>query len=91
MNNILSLRGGAQKIDDLSLEELMLELTKYGRPRLSQQNKGTWHCCVDMRTGVKGADFEIKSEFRHKTMMEAAHVCLERVLKAVATINEGKI
>jgi hypothetical protein len=71
-------------LEQKSLEELLIELLKYGQPRVGVYNSnGQWHCSVEMNTNTVGADFKCKSEFNHATPTEAARLCLERVLKAV--------
>jgi hypothetical protein len=65
-----------------TLEELLMELVKYGKPRVSMIGKG-WHSNVEMNTNTVGADFKCASEFDMATPTEAAKQCLERVLKAV--------
>ena len=74
----------ATKIEDLTLEETMAELLKYGRPRVGVYSSDqTWHCAVEMNTNTVGATFECKSDFKQPTPTHAAKQCLERVLKAV--------
>lgn len=74
----------ATLIKDLSLEETMAELLKYGKPRVGVYSSDeTWHCNVEMNTNTVGATFECKSDFKHPTATSAAKQCLERVLKAV--------
>lgn len=74
----------AVKVDQLTLEEIMLELKNYGRPRVGMYgDDGTWHCSVEMNTNTVGADFKCSSDFKQPTPTHAAKQCLERVLKAV--------
>jgi hypothetical protein len=65
-----------------TLEELLMELMHYGKPRVSFLGDG-WHCNVEMNTNTVGADFKCASEFGITTPTDAAKQCLERVLKAV--------
>lgn len=76
----------AIKVEQMSLEELLMELKKYGKPKVGMYGSGTdetWHCSVDMNTNTVGAEFKCRSEFNHTTPTEAAKVCMERVIKAV--------
>lgn len=74
----------ATKVNDATLEELLTELFKYGRPRLGVYGSdGLWHCSVEMNTNTVGADFKCSSNFDLPTPNAAAVQCLERVLKAV--------
>jgi hypothetical protein len=70
------------QLNQPTLEELLMELVKYGKPRVSMLGGG-WHCNVEMNTNTVGADFKCASEFDISTPTEAAKQCLERVLKAV--------
>lgn len=65
-----------------TLEELLVELMHYGKPRVSFLGDG-WYCNVEMNTNTIGADFKCASDFDMPTPTEAAKQCLERVLKAV--------
>lgn len=75
---------------NMTIEEILLELQKYGYPNLICMTDGEWCCDVNMRTGVKGADFKIRSEFNHKTMRTAVELCYDRVIKALETIENRK-
>jgi hypothetical protein len=68
--------------DQPTLEELLMELKQYGKPRVSFLGDG-WYCNVEMNTNTVGADFKCASEFGISTPTDAAKQCLERVLKAV--------
>lgn len=72
---------------NMSIEAILLELKRYGYPKLSCMDNGKWVCYVKMRVGVKGADFEISSEFGFANMRPACEQCLDRVIKAVETIG----
>jgi hypothetical protein len=76
----------AFKVADAGLEQLLMELKKYGKPKVGMYGSGnddTWHCSVDMNTETVGADFKCRSDFDIPTPTLAAKQCLERVLKAV--------
>jgi hypothetical protein len=76
----------AFKVADADLEQLLLELKKYGKPKVGMYGSGnddTWNCSVDMNTETVGADFKCRSDFSMPTPTLAAKQCLERVLKAV--------
>jgi hypothetical protein len=68
--------------DQPTLEELLMELVQYGKPRVSMIGEG-WHSNVEMNTNTVGADFKCASDFGMATPTDAAKQCLERVLKAV--------
>lgn len=74
----------AKKVENLTLEELLLELFNYGKPRVGVYGSdGLWHCTVEMNTNTVGADFKCSSDFNLPDPTSAAKQCLERVLKAV--------
>jgi hypothetical protein len=68
--------------DQPTLEELLMELKHYGKPRVGMFDSG-WHCNIEINTNTVGADFKCASEFGISTPTDAAKQCLERVLKAV--------
>ena len=81
----------ATKIQDLSLQELLMELKKYGKPKVGMYgNDDTWHCTIDMNTNTVGAEFKCRSDFNHTTPIEATKQCLDRVIKAVEQYRDGK-
>ncbi len=69
------------------LEQILLHLCRFGRPRLSRMDRG-WHCWVSMHVQAVGAAVEIKSEFDHATPLESAQVCLDRVQAVVRDISK---
>jgi hypothetical protein len=73
-----------QQVQEPTLEELLVELSTYGKPRVGMYSEdGTWHCNVEMNTNTVGAEFKCASDFKQPTPTVAAKQCLERVLKAV--------
>ena len=74
----------AFRLNDATLEELLQELFRYGKPRVGVYGSdGLWHCTVEMNTNTVGADFKCSSNFDLPNPTEAAKQCLERVIKAV--------
>jgi hypothetical protein len=69
--------------DQPTLEELLMELTQYGQPRVGMYSNDGWFCSIEMNTNTVGADFKCSSDFKMPTPTAAAKQCLERVLKAV--------
>ena len=71
-----------------TLEDVLLELAKWGRPRVGQYgDDGTWHCGVDVNVAPTGIKFEAKSDFNQKTPLEAALQCRKNLLAAVKAIG----
>lgn len=67
------------------LQELMVYLIRYGRPRLSYLDGG-WYCKVEMNTNTKGTQFDVASEFNHPTPISAAKQCHERIVNAMKAL-----
>ena len=65
-----------------SLEELLIHLCKWGKPRLARMSKG-WYCVLEVFVTPAGVSFDVKTEFDHKTPHDAACQCYDRLLKAI--------
>jgi len=67
----------------MDLESLLLQLAKYGQPRLGQYgtNSRGWHCSLDLFIPGEGVKMEVKSDHSSADMtpMEAATQCAERL------------
>lgn len=70
-----------------SLEDVLLELTKWGTPRVQSFDDGTWYCCVNVKVTPVGVTFEAKSDFKQKTPLDAAIQCRENLRAAVKAIG----
>ncbi len=79
----------AQQVHE-DLQEILTSLVKYGKPRVSFHTGGTsgWYCCVDMNTNTVGTNFEVKSEFHHKSPIEAVKECKARIETAIKAITQ---
>lgn len=71
----------------MTLEETMLELSKYGAPHLYEGNfaKDKWRCMVEMRVNATGVTFDVKAG--GDTPLEAAKACHSNMQAAIASIN----
>ena len=69
------------------LSELLMELHRYGHPRVSHLTGG-WHSSVEMNTHTEGADFIIRSDFNMPTPWASAKQCHERILKSLEKLNK---
>lgn len=72
-----------------TLEDVLLELAKWGQPRVGQYSSSHsgWHCSVEVKVTPVGVTFEAKSDFKHATPLEAALVCRKNLLDAVKAIG----
>jgi len=89
MNNNLISDNKINNFINNDLEELLLNLTKYGKPRLNYMGKG-WFAVIDIYVNVIGAELEIKSEFDHKTPKEAVIVLINRLNETIEKISKTK-
>lgn len=75
----------------MTLETLLLELSRYGQVRIGQYGSGStgWHCSLNLFVTGKGVSMEIMSEHSSANMtpMQAAMQCSDRL---VAALNEMK-
>jgi len=76
----------ATPIADMELEERMLYLIRYGKPRISYLDNG-WYCKVEMNTNTDGTQFDVASEFGQKTPTAAAKQCHERIIGALKALG----
>ena len=73
---------------DINLRAELMDLCKYGRPRISLGERG-WHCNIEMNTNADGAVFKVHSEFNHASPDDALVVCKARAEAAVKNISES--
>lgn len=76
----------AQPAASEDLQDVLLDLAKWGRPRVSMQQSG-WYSCVDVQITPTGAKFEVASEFGMATPLDAAKQCRERLHAAVSAVG----
>ena len=69
------------------LEDIIMDLAKWGRPSLMQHRDGDWSCGVEVNVTPVGAKFDVRSDFKHGTPSEAAAVCRDRLLKALDALG----
>jgi hypothetical protein len=70
-----------------SLEEVLLELERYGEPRVSKFKKG-WYSCVEVFVTGEGISFDVKSAHTCATPHDAASECYDRLMTAIKSIKE---
>jgi hypothetical protein len=78
---------GAFKLSNLSLEECLVELEKYGNPRISKDKDG-WHCSINVFVTGKGTEFKVRSNWEHKTHAGATNLCYTRLMVELNRIKE---
>jgi len=62
----------------MTLEETMQQLESLGKVLMSGE-QGEWWCQCSLYMTKPGASYEVISNYRHKTPLEAAKLCLERI------------
>lgn len=72
-----------------NLEDLLDELTKYGKHRLSWMGDG-WYCSLDFYVTVVGAKLEVSSEFKNQTHKKAVIECMIRLHDTIEQINQTR-
>ena len=82
------IKRGEPTPSDFDLSSELVGLCKYGKPRLSLQERG-WHCFIEMNTNAEGASFDVRSEFDHPSPEDALIVCKARAELAVKKISEN--
>lgn len=76
----------AKFVPQMEIEELMVFMVRYGRPRISYLDNG-WYCKVEMNTNTAGTQFDVASEFGQPTPLTAARQCHERITNALKTLT----
>ena len=74
----------AISLNDKPLEEMLVMMTRHGKPRLSQMSDGGWFSCVEMRVASKGVSFDVQSDFNCSTPFIAAKQCLTRIMETLS-------
>lgn len=87
MNNIISLDKADAQANLTTLEDLLRDFTKYGRPRLQCRDDMTWYCTIEIFITGKGIDFKVSSDFKQTTPLNAAQQCHERMRDAMRDIS----
>lgn len=72
-----------------SLEDVLMDLAKWGHPRLSMPSGRGWYSTVEVIVTPVGAKFDVASEFGMATPLEAALQCRERLMAAVKAIGSA--
>lgn len=65
------------------LEQLLVNLQKFGQVNVHSFKDGSWSCSVEMVMRAQGSDYKIRSEFDHATPRAAVEQCTDRVNEAI--------
>lgn len=75
------------KPSHIDLQELLLDMQRYGRPRIHCHDDNTWSCAIDVSISPVGAKFEVRSDFKQLTPLAATTQCNERLHAAIASVK----
>lgn len=70
-----------------SLEDVLMDLAKWGNPRVSMPSGKGWYSSIEVNITPTGAKFEVASEFGMATPLAAALQCRERLMASVKAIG----
>ena len=73
-----------------SLEDILDEMSDYGKPRLLRMDKLTWYASLDVFVTGSGIAFKIDSEMHHAKPKDAAQECLDRMRAALRDVTKLK-
>lgn len=77
---------GQPSIQHHDLCELLMEMSRWGRPRLGMYNDA-WHCNIEVNVAMVGAKFEVSSDFKQATPIAAFLMCRERLHAALKNLG----
>ena len=86
--NLPSIKNSAFAPSNNSLEDVLIELERYGEPMLLKMKKG-WLSKVEVFVTGKGTSFDVRSDYR-RTPHDAASECYDRLMLAIKLIKESK-
>ncbi len=75
------------QLSQIDLQELLLDMQKYGKPRIHCHDDNTWSCAIDVNISPVGAKFEVRSDFNQLTPVAAAIQCNERLHAAIVSVK----
>jgi hypothetical protein len=70
------------------MEDLLLDLARYGTPQMFLLAPTKWHCSVEMRININGAAFEIKAT--GETPSAAVSACHTRMQDALRQLGSAR-
>lgn len=70
------------------MNEVLLNIARYGEPLLMQLSTGDWVASVKMKINITGATFDVKA--REKTPELAVRACEKNMLDAIAQLSSLK-
>jgi len=74
-------------VDQKDTQEVLIFLSNYGDPRMSKTKTG-WYCKIELFVTGKGITFEVCTDFKQPTPLNAAHTCAELMLTALNDLTK---
>jgi hypothetical protein len=87
MGNIVALESKRVWLEESYLEDVLKEMTKYGKPRLFYMGDNNWHCALDMFVTGTGVEFKIGTSFKEPSATEATKKCISLMYSALTELN----
>ena len=78
-----------EQVGDLSTDECLAEMAKYGLPRVFKMDGG-WHACIDVFVTGEGVSFEVRTSFKELSPNVAVNKCLQLLMKAIEDVKNHK-
>lgn len=75
------------KAQNQTLDECLIELSRYGEPSLTKMKRGWWARIEVFVTG-KGVQFDVNSESDNATPHNAVCQCYDRLIAAIKLIKK---
>ena len=77
----------AFKPEQVSVEDCLIELARFGSPSVSRMKKG-WYTRIDVFVTGAGVQFKVESEISNNTLSSSVIQCYDRLAKAMKQIKE---
>lgn len=71
-----------------TVEELLIELERFGYPKLIKIDDDGWYAKIEVFVTGKGVSFDVVSEFGRKTPKDSLVQCHERLISALQKIKD---
>ena len=83
--DVMKINSSIDPLLELSLDDKLIELTKYGKPRVTMVDG--WSACIDMSVSANGVDFSIRSDFGCKSPSKAVDQLISRLKSTLETLK----
>lgn len=77
---------GKPSMQHHDLNALLIELSRWGRPRLGMYSDA-WHCNIEVSVSMVGAKFDVSSDFKQATPLAACLMCRDRLHEALKNLG----